>query len=62
MFDERKGILRVLASIHATFALQFMRASLTVPLHFERRQRLDSKYYDMIEDIDKKILRRKCTI
>ena len=54
MYAIGSGML-LYTSIHATFALQFMRASLTVPLHFERRQRLDSNYYDMIEDIDKKI-------
>ena len=57
MYAIGSGML-LYASIHASFALQFLRASLTVPLHFERRQRLDGNYFNMIEDIDKKVVRR----
>lgn len=47
------------ALMHNLFALQYIRASLTVPLHFERRRRLDGNYVGMLDSIDKKIICRQ---
>ena len=41
---------------HFTFALQYLRASLTVPLHFERRMRLDSNRLNHLPVLDRKIV------
>ena len=50
------------ASVHSMFALQYLRSSLTVPLHFERRLRKDSNYDHKLPGIDRKIRLRVRTI
>ena len=46
---------KLFATQHATFALQYLRSSLTVPIHFERRMRLDSNRLDMLPVLDRRI-------
>ena len=46
------------AIVHNLYALQYLRASLTVPLFFERQIRKDSNFFDMLDGIDHKIRNR----
>ena len=61
MYSSAAGML-MYACLHTLFALQYLRASMTVPLHFERRRRLDTNYIDMLNDLDKKISRRSMAV
>lgn len=48
------------AWLHGMFALQYLRASLTVPIHFNRRMRLDSGFTNLLPELDKSIALRTC--
>ena len=43
---------------HFSFALQYLRSSLTVPLYFERREKIDSNRDDLVAELNKKIKQR----
>ena len=43
----------VYATFHAIYALQYFRASLTVPLIFERKILEDSNFTDKLPEIDR---------
>ena len=46
---------KLFAIQHVTFALQYLRSALTVPIHFERRMRLDSNRLDLLPVLDRRI-------
>ena len=50
------------AWLHGMFAFQYLRASLTVPIHFNRRMRLDSGFTSLLPELDKSIVLRTCLI
>ena len=56
------GGMLLYSGLHNMFALQYLRAGLTVPLHFERRRRQDSNYEQMLPELDRKIKIRITTI
>jgi len=49
------GSMLLFAWLLSMFALQYLRSSLTVPLHFKRRERLDSGFVRLLPDLDKQI-------
>ena len=61
MYSSAAGIL-MYACLHTLFALQYLRASMTVPLHFERRRRLDTNYNEMLNGLDNQIRRRSIAV
>lgn len=50
------------ATIHCLFALQYLRAGLTVPLFFERQIRKNSNFDDRLTGYDRKVSQRKCFV
>ena len=52
----------IYAVIHNLFALQYLRASFTVPIFFERQIRKDSNFTHKLPEIDRKIRLRKWTV
>ena len=58
MYDTMIGML-LYASLHNAFALQYLRAAVTVPQHFDRRRRLDSNFNYMLPEIDTKIAKQQ---
>ena len=48
----------IYAVIHNLFALQYLRASFTVPIFFERQIRKDSNFRNELQAIDDKIKKR----
>ena len=53
MVFDTQGLLCILQTV--IFSLQYLRSSLTVPLHFERRYKLDCGRVDQVPAIDRKI-------
>ena len=50
------------ATFHQIYALQYLRAGLTVPLIFQRKIREDSNFAELLPSIDQKIRKRKMII
>ena len=50
------------AWLHGIFAFQYLRASLTVLIHFNRRMRLDSGFTNLLPELDRSIFLRTCLI
>ena len=42
------------AEQHLMFALQYLRSSLTVPLYFERREKIESRRDDRVEELEQR--------
>ena len=40
------------------FSLQYLRSSLTIPIHFKRRERLDSGFINLVPGLDRQISSR----
>mmetsp|Transcript_11514 Transcript_11514/g.14492 ORF Transcript_11514/g.14492 Transcript_11514/m.14492 type:complete len:312 (-) Transcript_11514:758-1693(-) len=50
------------AWVHNIFSLQYLRAAITLPLHFERRRRKDSNFKSHLPELDRKIRQRTWAI
>ena len=52
----------VAAEQHLMFTLQYLRSSLTVPLYFDRREKIESRRFDRVEEIEKRSKGINCMI